>query len=504
MKKKINNFMFSIYCCLGGKFIVAVSFYLLFLIFHFEKNYLLMCNYYNMSADDLNSFLLFIFFDGFFLIMFLPVVILAASWKVFQFLNCDCLKLLKCKNRTGIIQRYLLFSFTIITGIMAYLLLCILLVGKMVNMHFVLDDTFIPNLFFTYVCLLAITLTYLVFAVIFSSNSMGIVGAMIPILFELIVWKNHIKSLFKYTFFYNIVVQDDVQITVPQKIIFWMICLSVLIVILLIVIRHVDLGITRNMKEVIKYISEKNNIDPYFLGSIIWSCIYVAMTYHISKNFYSDATALVYICFRGFSGWNVQDLLFYLGLCMPLWVFLVYYFSKFFTTFSVYMFMKMGGVLKCMLKCMLNMVRYIILYFVIMMLSAYMGGRFIYKGNGKTDIYQNLQCVTDGMIGVAADFILVTLLLVLLIMVIYLLCYRLEIAFVIGIGCHILSVIIARFIPHGTEFIPFTQNILLIRNAKYNILWARSFLCLTLVVGYIIFCYLMKRKQEKILIGYYQ
>ena len=139
-----------------------------------------------------------------------------------------------------------------------------------------------------------------------------------------------------------------------------------------------------------------------------------------------------------------------------------------------------------------------------MMLSAYMGGRFIYKGNGKTDIYQNLQCVTDGMIGVAADFILVTLLLVLLIMVIYLLCYRLEIAFVIGIGCHILSVIIAGLIPHGTEFIPFTQNILLIRNAKYNILWARSFLCLTLVLGYIIFCYLMKRKQEKILVGYYQ
>ena len=189
---------------------------------------------------------------------------------------------------------------------------------------------------------------------------------------------------------------------------------------------------------------------------------------------------------------------------MPLWVFLTDYFSKFFTTFSVYMFMKMGGILKYMLNCLLNMVKYSILYFTIMMLAACISGNFVYRGIDKTDIYRNLQSFSDGPTGVVVDFVLVTLLLILFIMVIYLLCYRLEIAFVIGIGCHILSVIIAGLIPHGTEFIPFTQNILLIRNAKYNILWARSFLCLTLVLGYIIFCYLMKRKQEKILVGYYQ
>ena len=98
MKKKIDDFMFNIYCCLGGKFIAAVFFYLLFLILHFEKNYLLMCNYYNMSADSLNSFLLFIFSDGFFLILFLPVVIGAISWKMYQFFNFGCLKLLRCKK----------------------------------------------------------------------------------------------------------------------------------------------------------------------------------------------------------------------------------------------------------------------------------------------------------------------------------------------------------------------------------------------------------------------
>ena len=177
--------MFSIYCCLGGKFIAVVLFYLLFLILHFEKNYLLICNYYNMPANNLNSFLLFIFSDGFFLILFLPVVVFAVSWKVFQFINSDCLKLLRCKNRTEIIKRYILFGFTIITGIMAYLLLCILFVGKMINMHFTSDTSFIPNLIFTYSSLLVLMLVYLLFSILFSSSSMGIVGSMIPILFEL-------------------------------------------------------------------------------------------------------------------------------------------------------------------------------------------------------------------------------------------------------------------------------------------------------------------------------
>lgn len=504
MKKKISNFMFSIYCCLGGKFIAVVFSYLLFLILHFEKNYLLICDYYNMPADNFNSFLLFIFSDGFFLILFLPVVVLAVSWKVFQFLNCDCLKLLRCKNRTGIIQRYILFGFTIITGIMVYLLVCISLVGKLINMHFTLDTAFISNLIFTYASLLVLMLVYLLFSIIFSSNSMGIVGCMIPILFELLIWKNHIKGAFRYTLFYNIVVQEDVQISVTQKIVFWIVCLLLLIGMLLIAIRHVDLGISRTIKEVIRYVSEKYYINPWLIGIVIWSCIYVAMTYSISKNFYSNPAELVYICFRGFSGLNIQDLLFYLGLCLPLWVFLVYYFSKFFTTFSVYMFMKMGGLLKYMLKCLLNLIKYIILYFIIMILSACIGGNFIYKGIGKADIYQNLQGLSDCLIGVIADFVFVTLLLILFIMIIYLLCYRLEIAFAAGIGCHILNVIIANLIPYGKEFIPLTQNILLIRSTEYNILWARSFTCLTLVVTYIIFCYLMKQKQEKILIGYYR
>ena len=504
MKKKIKNFMFSIYCCLGGKFIAAVFFYLLFLILHFEKNYLLMCNYYNMSADNFNSFLLFIFSDGFFLILFLPIVIGAVSWKVYQFFNCDCLKLLKCKNRTGIVKHYILFGFTIISGIMVYLLLCILLAGKMINMHFTLDNTFIPNFIFTYVSLFIIMLVYLFFAVIFSSNSMGMVGSMIPILFELLIWKNHIKGLFKYTLFYNIVVQDDVQISITQKIVFWVVCLLFLIGILLIAIRYVDLGISRNIKEVICYVSNQYARNPWIIGVVIWSYIYVAMTYRISKNFYSSPEELVYICFRGFSGFNIQDLLFYLGLCLPLWVFLTDYFSKFFTTFSVYMFMKMGGILKYMLNCLLNMVKYSILYFTIMMLAACISGNFVYRGIDKTDIYRNLQSFSDGPTGVVVDFVLVTLLLILFIMVIYLLCYRLEIAFVIGIGCHILNITIANLISCGKEFIPLTQNILLIRNANYNILWARSFICLILVAMYSIFCYLMKQKQEKILIGYYK
>ncbi len=504
MKKKISNFMFSIYCCLGGKFIAVVLFYLLFLILHFEKNYLLICNYYNMPANNLNSFLLFIFSDGFFLILFLPVVVFAVSWKVFQFINSDCLKLLRCKNRTEIIKRYILFGFTIITGIMAYLLLCILFVGKMINMHFTSDTSFIPNLIFTYSSLLVLMLVYLLFSILFSSSSMGIVGSMIPILFELLIWKNHIKRLFRYTLFYNIVVQDDVPISITQKIVFWIVCLLLLVGIVLIAIRHVDLGISRNMKEVIWYISEKHYINLWLIGIVIWACIYVAMTYRISKNFYSSPSALAYICFRGFSGFNIQDLLFYLGLCLPLWVYLIHYFSKFFTTFSVYMFMKMGGVLKYMLKCLLTIVKYILFYFIIMMLAAYIGGKFIYKGNGNIDIYQNLQHLSDGLIGVVADFVLVTLLLILFIMILYLLCYRLEIAFVAGLGLHILSVILANFIPHGKEFIPLTQNILLTRSTEYHILWARTFTCLTLVAAYILFCYLMKKKQEKILIGYYR
>lgn len=70
------------------------------------------------------------------------------------------------------------------------------------------------------------------------------------------------------------------------------------------------------------------------------------------------------------SRFNIYDLLFYLGLCSPLWVYLVYYFSKFFTTFSVYMFMKTGGVLKYMLKCLINMLKYCVFYFVCMMFLA--------------------------------------------------------------------------------------------------------------------------------------
>lgn len=504
MKKKHNNFMFSIYCCLGGKFIAVILFYLLFLTLHFEKNYLLMCDYYNMDADNINSFVLFIFSDGFFLILFLPVTILAISWKLYHFFNCDCLKLLKCKNRFAIVQRYIIYSFTIITGIMTYLLLIIWGVGKMINMHLSLDTTFISNFIFSYIYILVLMLVYLFFAVIFSSKSMGIVGAMLPLLFELIIWKNHIKGLFAYTFFYNIVVQDNVQIPIIQKIIFWIVCLLFLISILLFTIQRVDLDISRNIKEVIKYTFNKYYINPWLIGTIIWSCIYVAITYYISKNFYSSPEELVYICFRGFSGFNIHDLLFYLGLCLPLWVYLVHYFSKFFTTFSIYMFMKMGGVLKYMLKCLINMIKYIIFYFVIMIFSAYIAGNYIYKGTGRTDIYQNLRNVSGGTIEVIIDFVLVTLLLILFIMIIYLLCYRLEIAFIIGIGCHILNVIITNLISYGKELIPLTQNILLIRNDKYNILWARGFLCISLVVLYIIFCYLMRRKQEKILIGYYR
>lgn len=504
MKKKIDDFMFNIYCCLGGKFIAAVFFYLLFLILHFEKNYLLMCNYYNMSADSLNSFLLFIFSDGFFLILFLPVVIGAVSWKMYQFFNFGCLKLLRCKKRTEIVQRYILFGITIISGITAYLLLCVLLAGKIINMHFTSDNNFIPNLVFTYLSLLLIMLIYLFFATTFSSNAMGIVGLMIPVLFELLIWKNQIKGLFRYTLFYNIVVQDDVQISVTEKIAFWIVCLLFLTGILLITIRHVDLGINRNIKEVIIYISDKYYINPWFIGALIWSCVYAAMNYSISKNFYSGSKKLAYICFRGFSGFNIQDLLFYLGLCLPLWVFLLHYFSQFFTTFSVYMFMKMGGVLKYMLKCLLNIAAYTILYFIIMMLSACVNGKLVYKGLGKIDVYQNIRRLSDGLIGIIADFVLVTLLLILFVMIIYLLCYRLEIAFVIGIGCHILNVIIVNFISYGKEFMPLTQNILLIRSVKYNILWARGFSCLVLVAAYMIFCYLVKQKQEKILSGYYK
>ena len=139
-----------------------------------------------------------------------------------------------------------------------------------------------------------------------------------------------------------------------------------------------------------------------------------------------------------------------------------------------------------------------------MMLSAYVNGRLVYKGLGKIDVYQNIRSLSDGLIGIIADFVLVTLLLILFVMIIYLLCYRLEIAFVIGIGCHILNVIIVNFISYGKEFMPLTQNILLIRSVKYNILWARGFSCLVLVAAYMIFCYLVKQKQEKILSGYYK
>lgn len=504
MKKKISNFMFSTCCCLGGGFIVAVLFFLLLLILHFEKNYLLICNYYNTPHDNLGNFLSFVFSDGYFLILFLPAAVCAVSWKVFHFLNCSSLKLLKCGSRTGIIWRYILTGFTIITGIMLYIILCIFLTGKVIGMRFVLRSTLIPNLLFAYISLLTIAVIYLLFAEMFSSNGMGVVGAMLPILFELVVWKSQIKRLFRYTLFYNIVEQEGVQISVADKIVFWSICLPGLVGLSLIVIRRVDLGTTRSVKEAVRYASERYNINPCLLGCLIWSFVYTSLTYGISKNLYSGSSDFVYICFRGFAELNIQNLVFYLGLCLPLWVFLIYYFSRFFSTFSIYVFMKMGGGLKCMLKCMRDMVRYTIVYFMIMMTSAYVGGELIYRGTGETDVYKSLRGVTDGMIGVIVDFILVTPVLILCIMILYLLCYKIEIAFVVGIGCHILCAVAAGFVSHGKEFIPLTQNILLIRTDKYNILWARSFTCLTLAAAYVIFCHLMKRKQEKILLGYYK
>ena len=65
MKKRVNEFFFGIYSCLGGRTIIGIFVYLLFLVLYFEKSFLMMCEYYQYTPDNLNSFIEYVFFNGF-------------------------------------------------------------------------------------------------------------------------------------------------------------------------------------------------------------------------------------------------------------------------------------------------------------------------------------------------------------------------------------------------------------------------------------------------------
>lgn len=506
MKKKVNEFLFGIYSCLGGRVIIGIFVYLLFLIFCFEKSFLMMCEYYQYTPDNLNSFIEYVFFNGYFIIMFFPIVVLVVAWRMYQFLCSDCLKMVRLKSRVEIIWKFFVYGFTISMGIMLYLLLCFFLVGKAINMHITTDTVFVSEVLFTYVSFIVMLLLYLLFSITFSSNSMGVVGVVIPLFFELLVWKNSISVLRPYVFFYNIVNVDDenISISFTHKIVFWISCLVIIAVLLLIVIRHVDLGANRSLKEVKQQLVQKYNGNPWYIGMVLWAVFYVVLTHHVQQSFFENSKEFLYVCFRGFVSPKSPDMFFYLGLCLPLWAYLLYYFSRFFTTFSIYLFMKTGGVLTYMLKCFKRVVCDTVIYFLTVLLVAYVVGNIVRKEDCEMNIYQQMAEQSGGIFGVVVDFILGTLLFVLFVMVLYLLFYRLDVAFLVGLTCHIVNVVMVDFIPYGKEFVPFTQHILLFRQEGYHAFLARGSLCVMVAAVYILFCYLMRKKQEKILIGYYQ
>ncbi|MBO4996940.1 MAG: hypothetical protein J6D02_02950 [Lachnospira sp.] len=506
MKKRVNEFFFGIYSCLGGRTIIGIFVYLLFLVLYFEKSFLMMCEYYQYTPDNLNSFIEYVFFNGYFIIMFFPIVVLVVAWRMYQFFCGDCLKLVRCKSRVKIIWRFFVYGVTISTGIMLYLLLCFFLVGKAINMHITSDTVFVSEVLFTYVSFIVMLLLYLLCSIAFSSNGMGVIGVVIPLVFELIVWKNSISVLRPYVFFYNIVNVDDENISISfiHKIVFWISCLVIITVLLLLVIQRVDLGASRTLKEVKQQLVQKYNGNPWYIGMVLWAVFYVVLTYHAQGKFFEESRTFLYVCFRGFATPKSPDMFFYLGLCLPLWAYLLYYFSRFFTTFSIYLFMKTGGVLTYMLKCFARVVRDTVIYFLVVLFVAYAVGNIMKKEDCLMNNYQWITEQWGGIFGVIIDFILATLLFVLFVMVLYLLFYRLDVAFLVGLACHIVNVIIVNFIPYGKELVPFTQHILLLREEGYHVFLARGGLCLMMTAVYILFCCLMRKKQEKILMGYYQ
>ena len=504
MKKRICNFLFLMQCCIERKLMGVIAFFLLFLVLHYEKNYLTMCYVYDIHSFEFNSYAEYMLSDGIFQNIFLPIIPLVISWKVYPFICCNNMRMLKYKNRIEVMKCYSRCCFLIIILVMSLLLGLMFLVAKINHMDITQNLTFLLYFLFTCFKLILVSLLYFGAATVFSSNGMGAVAIGLLTFGEILIWKNAIEKAFRYVFYYHIIEQDMVAISLKQKFLFWAISFGIVIISNMIIVRFAEFGVNKTVKDALKHTATRWHWNLWYAGAILWIVVFVFINWHTSCQFYTDANELVYICLKGFSASNIINVLYYLGLCVPLWIYLIFYFSRFFNTFSIYVFTKTGNVMRYIMKCLIHTLKHCTMYFVMVVFVAGVVGYATQQDNVMMPIYQELPKRADGIIGLMADYILVTVLIVLFIMSLYLLCYRLDVAFIIGVTLHILSVIVADMIPYGKEWIPFTQNMLLLREeGNYN--WmARCVLALTICVVYAMFSWQVKRKQEKIMNGCYK